>query len=87
MRVWDRHKGDAIEEVLMAAIIGQNTVEGTIKINVDGATFEANNSYGTGFIARDPNGAVMFATSSHSMGLSNASFAEMISIKEALRFG
>ncbi|KAM6557685.1 hypothetical protein CsatB_004704 [Cannabis sativa] len=59
-------------------------VEGTIKINVDGATFEANNSYGTGFIVRDTNGAVMFATSLHSMGLSNAPFAEMISIKEAL---
>ncbi|KAM6548368.1 hypothetical protein CsatB_020044 [Cannabis sativa] len=136
--VWNRHKGDAIEEVLMIRwsiwkacnnivwnnktstvaevvsmahqVLGQwkfaqscrfeplhlssnnssssdywtKPLEGMIKINVDGATFKADNSYGTSFIVRDSNGAVIFASSSYSNGLLSAPFSEMISIKEAL---
>ncbi|XP_030477880.1 uncharacterized protein LOC115694918 [Cannabis sativa] len=58
--------------------------DGMIKINVDEATFDANNSFGTGFIVRDFKGAVILASSTFSTGFSNAPFAEIISIKEAL---
>ncbi|KAM6589517.1 hypothetical protein CsatA_012122 [Cannabis sativa] len=58
--------------------------EGMTKINVDGATFDATNSFGTGFIARDSSGTVILASSTYSYGFSNAPFAEIISIKEAL---
>uniref|UniRef100_A0A803QJ62 Reverse transcriptase zinc-binding domain-containing protein n=1 Tax=Cannabis sativa TaxID=3483 RepID=A0A803QJ62_CANSA len=54
---WSRHKGNVVEEVLMDFWTKYD--EGIIKINVDGATFEAKNAYGTGLIARDSNGVVI----------------------------
>ncbi|KAM6571614.1 hypothetical protein CsatA_015694 [Cannabis sativa] len=57
---------------------------GMLKVNVDGATFDTSNSYGTGLIARNSTGTVILASSTFSNGFSNAPFAEIISIKEAL---
>ncbi|KAM6554313.1 hypothetical protein CsatB_015075 [Cannabis sativa] len=54
-----------------------------IKI-VDGATFEAENAYGTGLIIRDSNGAIILATTTYSTGSLSAPMAEMMSIKEDL---
>uniref|UniRef100_A0A803PR19 Reverse transcriptase domain-containing protein n=1 Tax=Cannabis sativa TaxID=3483 RepID=A0A803PR19_CANSA len=97
--IWSRHGGGFIEEILMSCRfeplhLNSNCYDsneswtkpddGMIKVNVDGATFETSNSFGTGLIARDSKGAVILASSTFSNGFYNAPFAEIISIKEAL---
>uniref|UniRef100_A0A803PJI2 Reticulon domain-containing protein n=1 Tax=Cannabis sativa TaxID=3483 RepID=A0A803PJI2_CANSA len=48
-----------------------------IKINVDGATFEVNNVFDTGFIARDCRGSLIEAFSTYPLGGCQLAIAEM----------
>ncbi|KAM6584107.1 hypothetical protein CsatB_011109 [Cannabis sativa] len=55
-----------------------------VKINVDGAIFEAMHSFGFGFIARDCHGEIIEAGSFNKNGTSSPELVELIGIKEAL---
>uniref|UniRef100_A0A803QQJ5 Reverse transcriptase n=1 Tax=Cannabis sativa TaxID=3483 RepID=A0A803QQJ5_CANSA len=55
-----------------------------VKVNVDGAIFEALHSFGFGFIARDCNGEIIEAGSFSKSGTSSPEIVELIGIKEAL---
>uniref|UniRef100_A0A803PVR0 Reverse transcriptase domain-containing protein n=1 Tax=Cannabis sativa TaxID=3483 RepID=A0A803PVR0_CANSA len=56
----------------------------TIKVNVDGAIFEANNCFGFGIIARDSTGRIMEGISKRCCGRVSPEYAEIFGIKEAL---
>ncbi|XP_060965674.1 uncharacterized protein LOC133034579 [Cannabis sativa] len=56
----------------------------TIKVNVDGAIFQASNSHGFGFIARDCDGIMIEARTSITLGSASPEVAEVIGIKEVL---
>uniref|UniRef100_A0A803PR88 Reverse transcriptase domain-containing protein n=1 Tax=Cannabis sativa TaxID=3483 RepID=A0A803PR88_CANSA len=56
----------------------------TIKVNVDGAIFEANNCFGFGIIARDSTGRIMEGISKSCCGRVSPEYAEIFGIKEAL---
>uniref|UniRef100_A0A803QSE6 Reverse transcriptase zinc-binding domain-containing protein n=1 Tax=Cannabis sativa TaxID=3483 RepID=A0A803QSE6_CANSA len=56
----------------------------TVKVNVDGAIFEAENKFGVGCVARDSNGCLIVALSVSRFGLVKAEIAKIIGIKEAL---
>ncbi|XP_060964543.1 uncharacterized protein LOC115704339 [Cannabis sativa] len=58
--------------------------ESMVKVNVDGATFEATNAFGYGFISRDTNGAIIEARCSSKSGNSSPETVEVLGIKEAL---
>uniref|UniRef100_A0A803Q9L8 Reverse transcriptase domain-containing protein n=1 Tax=Cannabis sativa TaxID=3483 RepID=A0A803Q9L8_CANSA len=55
-----------------------------IKVNVDGATFAEQKSFGWGFVARDHDGSFLKAHQSSKLGLVRADIAEAVAIKEAL---
>uniref|UniRef100_A0A803Q2U2 RNase H type-1 domain-containing protein n=1 Tax=Cannabis sativa TaxID=3483 RepID=A0A803Q2U2_CANSA len=56
----------------------------TIKVNVDGAIFEATNSFGFGYIARRSDGSLLEAASVGKIGRVAPEVAEVAGIKEAL---
>ncbi|KAM6576060.1 hypothetical protein CsatB_027897 [Cannabis sativa] len=58
--------------------------EYTVKVNVDGATFEAHQKFGFGCVARDHHGKLIEAISESRWGCVSAEIAEVIGIKEAL---
>ncbi|XP_060965704.1 uncharacterized protein LOC133034606 [Cannabis sativa] len=58
----------------------------TVKVNVDGAIFEAENKFGVGCVARDSNGCLITTLSVSRFGLVKAEIVEIIGIKEALRW-
>uniref|UniRef100_A0A803NVG6 Uncharacterized protein n=1 Tax=Cannabis sativa TaxID=3483 RepID=A0A803NVG6_CANSA len=58
--------------------------ESMVKVNVDGATFEATNAFGYGFISRNTNGAIIEARCSSKSGNSSPKTVEVLGIKEAL---
>ncbi|KAM6574548.1 hypothetical protein CsatA_022875 [Cannabis sativa] len=55
-----------------------------IKVNVDGAIFEAEGWYGTGLVARNCHGHLLEARSCSKLGYLEAAVVEAIGIKEAL---
>ncbi|KAM6593181.1 hypothetical protein CsatA_000884 [Cannabis sativa] len=59
-------------------------VTNTIKVNVDGAIFEAEGWYGTGLVARNCHGQLLEALSSSKPGHFEAAVVEAMGIKEAL---
>ncbi|XP_060969468.1 uncharacterized protein LOC133036755 [Cannabis sativa] len=56
----------------------------TVKVNVDGATFETQHKFGFGCVARDSHGRLLEAISGSRWGCVSAEIAEVIGIKEAL---
>ncbi|XP_060964249.1 uncharacterized protein LOC133033488 [Cannabis sativa] len=56
----------------------------TVKVNVDGAIFQAENKFGFGCVARDHNGQLIKAISGSRIGLVQPEVAEIIGVKEAL---
>ncbi|XP_060964982.1 uncharacterized protein LOC133033953 [Cannabis sativa] len=58
--------------------------EYTVKVNVDGATFEAHQKFSFGCVARDHHGKLIEAISESRWGCVSAEIAEVIGIKEAL---
>ncbi|XP_030494627.2 uncharacterized protein LOC115710402 [Cannabis sativa] len=56
----------------------------TVKVNVDGATFEAHQKFGFGCVARDSHGKLIEAISGSRWGCVSAEIAEVIGIKEAI---
>uniref|UniRef100_A0A803NJC2 RNase H type-1 domain-containing protein n=1 Tax=Cannabis sativa TaxID=3483 RepID=A0A803NJC2_CANSA len=59
-------------------------VANMVKINVDGAIFEAYNSFEFGFIARDSFGAIIEAVTSSKTSSASPEIVELIGIKDAL---
>ncbi|XP_060961958.1 uncharacterized protein LOC133032128 [Cannabis sativa] len=59
-------------------------VANMVKINVDGAIFEAYNSFEFGFIARDSSGAIIEAVTSSKTSSASPEIVELIGIKDAL---
>uniref|UniRef100_A0A803PUD0 Reverse transcriptase domain-containing protein n=1 Tax=Cannabis sativa TaxID=3483 RepID=A0A803PUD0_CANSA len=62
----------------------QRPVSNYIKINVDGAIFEAEHKYGFGCVARDANGRLLEGISGSRLGDVGPEIAEVIGVKEAL---
>uniref|UniRef100_A0A803Q5M7 RNase H type-1 domain-containing protein n=1 Tax=Cannabis sativa TaxID=3483 RepID=A0A803Q5M7_CANSA len=56
----------------------------TIKVNVDGVIFQASNSFGCGFLARNCDGTLIEVRTLLNPGCVSPKVAEMIGIKEAL---
>uniref|UniRef100_A0A803PXY9 Reverse transcriptase n=1 Tax=Cannabis sativa TaxID=3483 RepID=A0A803PXY9_CANSA len=55
-----------------------------LKINIDGAIFQAANAYGSGVVIRDTAGSLIEAFSVYNLGCSQPEIVEMVGIKEAL---
>uniref|UniRef100_A0A803QG24 RNase H type-1 domain-containing protein n=1 Tax=Cannabis sativa TaxID=3483 RepID=A0A803QG24_CANSA len=58
--------------------------DNTIKINVDGATFETENAYGYGIVACDSEGNVIDFVAKYFYGSFSAEVVEALEVKEAL---
>ncbi|XP_060959975.1 uncharacterized protein LOC133030918 [Cannabis sativa] len=57
---------------------------GKLKINTDGAIFEATTQYGTGMVIRDYHGKLIEASFSLHSGVCQPAVVEILSVKEAL---
>uniref|UniRef100_A0A803PWA8 Uncharacterized protein n=1 Tax=Cannabis sativa TaxID=3483 RepID=A0A803PWA8_CANSA len=87
---WQSAQQNRFDPLLSSFEIGKEVEHWTkpvgnkIKVNVDGAIFEAYNSFGFGFLARDTFGAVLGAAATSNSGSVAPEIVELIGIKEAL---
>uniref|UniRef100_A0A803PHD5 Reverse transcriptase zinc-binding domain-containing protein n=1 Tax=Cannabis sativa TaxID=3483 RepID=A0A803PHD5_CANSA len=87
---WQRAQQSKFEPPLSHFEVGREVEhwtkpdEFTVKVNVDGSTFEASNAFSYGFISRDANGEIIDASCSSKSGTSSPEIVESLGIKEVL---
>ncbi|XP_060965412.1 uncharacterized protein LOC133034359 [Cannabis sativa] len=70
--------------VVGSSVCWEKPPVGKLKINTDGAIFEATTQYGTGMVIRDCHGKLIEASASLHSGACQPAVAEVLSVKEAL---
>ncbi|XP_060968324.1 uncharacterized protein LOC133035899 [Cannabis sativa] len=82
-KVWKKQSSSLNEVIGMSALWVKPVLE-TIKINVDAASFEQENSYGYGMAARDQLGSPLHIQAEYHGGYFPSEVVEAMGIKEAL---